>query len=296
MQPLSFEASKRYYRAPIAFGPAPTPRADKNGEPFPTWKTEAWMETTGVVFDVDREGLQALLPEGYEIDPDKQPTIMFEVMLLRNLPWLNGRGYNTLGVYANDIICHRATDGPIRGSYMLVLWESFTDPITTGREELGFCKLWAEMPDPETIDGTRVHKLSWFGNEFLRMTIPDIKEEDVSLAPSQHPRDFGHPSVEGTLHHRYVPMVGHPGRYDASYATYMPGGGSYKPTVEHYLTTSGDLQQCKVEFGESSWETLPTLHNVVDGLKSLKLGKVREAAVQKLNGASDCSANKRVEW
>lgn len=67
-------------------------------------------------------------------------------------------------------------------------------------------------------------------------------------------------------------------------------------SVEHYLTTSGDLQQCKVELGESSWETLPTLHNVVDGLKSLKLGKVREAAVQKLKGASDCSTNKRVEW
>lgn len=37
-------------------------------------------------------------------------------------------------------------------------------------------------------------------------------------------------SVEGTLHHRYVPMVGYPGRHDASYATYMPGGGSAKPT------------------------------------------------------------------
>lgn len=46
----------------------------------------------GIVFDVDREGLQALLPEGYEVDPEKQPTIVFEVMHLRNLPWLNGRG------------------------------------------------------------------------------------------------------------------------------------------------------------------------------------------------------------
>lgn len=67
-------------------------------------------------------------------------------------------------------------------------------------------------------------------------------------------------------------------------------------SVEHYLTTSGNLQDCKVEFGESSWESLPTLHNVIDGLKTLKLGKVREAAVQKLKGASDCSSNKRVEW
>jgi hypothetical protein len=67
-------------------------------------------------------------------------------------------------------------------------------------------------------------------------------------------------------------------------------------SVEHYYTTGGDLQDCKVQFGESTWEVLPTLHNVVDGLKTLKLGKVREAAVQKLKGASDCSPNKRVEW
>lgn len=114
----------------------------------------------GIVFDVGRTELQALLPDGYECDPKKDATVLFEAMNLRNLPWLNGRGmpevclrqltvvasnflvsvsgYNTFGVYANDILCHRARDGPVRGSYMLVLWESFTDPITTGREELGF--------------------------------------------------------------------------------------------------------------------------------------------------------------
>jgi hypothetical protein len=50
---------------------------------------------------------------------------------------LNVQGYNTWGIYANDIICRRSRE-PIRASYMLVLFESFTDPITTGREELGF--------------------------------------------------------------------------------------------------------------------------------------------------------------
>jgi hypothetical protein len=57
---------------------------------------------------------------------------------------------------------------------MLVLFESFTDPITTGREELGFSwvksspildrrdspwrsKLWAEMPDPKLENGNLVH-------------------------------------------------------------------------------------------------------------------------------------------
>lgn len=47
-------------------------------------------------------------------------------------------GYNTFGVHLNDVICRRATEGPVKGSYMLVLFENFSDPIVTGREELGF--------------------------------------------------------------------------------------------------------------------------------------------------------------
>lgn len=32
---------------------------------------------------------------------------MFEVMELRKLPWLAGRGYNTLGVYVANVKCTR---------------------------------------------------------------------------------------------------------------------------------------------------------------------------------------------
>lgn len=42
--------------------------------------------------NVERAQLQALLPEGYDVADDVQPTILFEVMNLRKLPWLAGRG------------------------------------------------------------------------------------------------------------------------------------------------------------------------------------------------------------
>ena len=48
---------------------------------------------------------------------------MFEVMELRNLPWLNGKGYNTLGVYINNVVCDRVSPA-VNGSYMAVLFES----------------------------------------------------------------------------------------------------------------------------------------------------------------------------
>ena len=57
---------------------------------------------------------------------------------MKEIEWLAGRGYNTLGVSFPAVFegeVDRAT-----GSLLTVLWENLTDPILTGREELGFSK------------------------------------------------------------------------------------------------------------------------------------------------------------
>ncbi len=89
------------------------------------------------MFNVGREELQALLPEGYIIDPNVQPTLLHEILNLRNLPWLAGRGYNIWGVYANDVICQRVSP-PVKATYLLILFESLCDPINVGREDIGY--------------------------------------------------------------------------------------------------------------------------------------------------------------
>lgn len=97
--------TKRNHRVPIGFGPAPSPRQDPNGEPF-QWK-DSEATTVGVTYASEHAYLNSLLPEGYETDPSTEAIVMFEVMELRNLPWLNGRGYNTWGVYIANVICSR---------------------------------------------------------------------------------------------------------------------------------------------------------------------------------------------
>jgi hypothetical protein len=67
------------------------------GEESPTYPKKYLGLTVSdpidVVIEVDRAGLQALLPEGYIIDPEvSHPTVLYQVMNLRKLPWLNGRG------------------------------------------------------------------------------------------------------------------------------------------------------------------------------------------------------------
>lgn len=66
---------------------------NRTGEEF---SAEAWgaaeAHSSGIVFNVGREELQALLPEGYIIDPAAQPTVFHEILNLRKVPWLAGRG------------------------------------------------------------------------------------------------------------------------------------------------------------------------------------------------------------
>ncbi|SCV70055.1 BQ2448_1449 [Microbotryum intermedium] len=264
---LSFESTKRFHRVAVGFG---------------------------VTYTSDHSALDAILPDGYATDKSKDAVVMFEVMELRKLPWLRGRGYNTWGVYVANVVCSR-TKKPYTGSYMAVLFDSFTDPITTGREELGFSKLWAELPDG-LIEGTnRTHTASWFGEEFMRLELSGLVDKPVEEAPAHHPRAWTHPTQTGILHHRYVPTVGQPGQHDASYTTWCPPPPGKPPVIAYQTVEKTDLSKVKLDIFEKSWEELPTLWNVVKGLKSLPRKELLEVAVQTFRGASDLITNQKVE-
>lgn len=306
-----FEKTKQFHRVPVGFGPAPSPRQDPDGKRFDWSKAET--RTVGIVVECDRAAVQAILPEGYTVEPPSttaadKANVLFEVMELRKLPWLAGRGYNTWGVYISDVVCRRAQqkDGsPYKASYMAVLFESFTDPITTGREELGFSKLWAELPDGAVSeDGkTRVHTASWYGYEFMKMELAGLKDHNPTTAPAVTRKGelFSHPSQHGFLHHRYVPAVGEPGKADASYATFNPAPPGAPHVISYQApfpspdpcnpkeSTSVNGAEVKLTITPGTFEQLPTLHNVVRALAELKPGKVLEAAVQHIQGASDLS-------
>ncbi|ORY90094.1 hypothetical protein BCR35DRAFT_343619 [Leucosporidium creatinivorum] len=290
--PLSFESTGRFHRVPIGFGPAPTPRQDAEGNRFDWRKSEA--TTVGVTYSSDHDALNSILPEGYSVDPSKEAIIMYEVMELRNLPWLAGRGYNTLGVYIGNVKCTR-TSRLYEGSYMAVLFESFTDPITTGREELGFCKLYADLPDAITEGSSRIHTASWFGKQFLRLEIPGLQDNDVSEAPAHSPRPWTHPTQTGILHHRYVPSVGQPGKHDASYSTWCPPPAGSPKVLRYQTIPPSQFDKVKLDIAEGKWEELPTLWNVVESLRRIPRLEVKEVAVQRFQGASDLMANQRID-
>jgi hypothetical protein len=207
-------------------------------------------------------------------------------MNLSNLPWLAGRGYNTTGVYLNNIV-HEASGK--RGSYLSVLFESLSDPITTGREELGFPKVFATTTDTiKKSDGTWEYHISWLGHTFMQLIFPAVK-------PSNPPsvRTFAHssPDVDGFLAYRYMPAIGKPGVSDIEYPVFKEPPG--KPAKINAFYIPGETAEVKIT--KSTFQELPTLHYIVNGLAALPLKEVREQCIIDQQGASDVSTVKRVQ-
>lgn len=63
----------------------------------------------------------------------------------------------------------------------------------------------------------------------------------------------------------------------------------------YHTITPEEFSKVSLEIIEGKWETLPTLWNVVEGLRLIPRGEIREVAVQKFQGASDLKSNRKVE-
>jgi hypothetical protein len=127
-------------------------------------------------------------------------TATFSMTRLENLEWLGGRRYSHLGLYIQNV-AHTETVNPLfptletadkTGHNIPVLFENMVYPIITGRDELGFSKVFA------TLDGVRsgnsyVLNAGWEGTSFYKMSLLDLVAEDdlpVEKPPIYHYRLF----------------------------------------------------------------------------------------------------------
>ena len=94
-----------------------------------------------VSFLSDAKQLKALLPECFELGGE--PVVSVYANYMKEIEWLAGRGYNILGVSFPAVF--KGARDHVRGPFLSVLWENLCDPIITGREELGFSKIYCEM-------------------------------------------------------------------------------------------------------------------------------------------------------
>lgn len=251
---------------PVGFGPFPGPRqipSPGRREPAASRRT-----TASVTCATEWDAIRKLLPACFE--PGATPTVTVEVQQIENLDWLAGRGYTTLGVKFPATF--RTGTEVIEGDFLAVLWENLADPIISGREELGFAKLWCDIDETVRIGHRRKFAAGWLGHKFLEMEVEGLREASGPI-PARRP----------LLHYKYVPKTGCPGEADTAYAVMTPAENP-ELVVDRRLTAEG-----RFEFRESSWEELPTLFHIVNPLAGLPLKGFLSASLVYSHGGKDLS-------
>ena len=257
------------YRMPAVFGPAPGPRQKADGTP---WKPEEtgtmncqWMT---VYYRTNRSSMERLLPPGFTLRGE--PIVAVSLSFFSNLYWLAGRGYGILFIDFPAVYAGKSET--IEGHFCPVLWEGVPDAILTGREELGFPKLFADIPNL-AIDkqaGVASGGASWFGHKFFDIGLQGLSEVhgDKKLPGNGGPAMF----------FKYMPRTSIGGREagDVAYVTTSqppPGAASDASPIKFgdanfkkYTARSGS-----VKWHRATFEQLPTTFHVVNGLADLEI-------------------------
>jgi hypothetical protein len=257
------------FRMPVSFGPAPGPRNLPQAHRRRRYEKNALTLTLSAA--TDREPLAALLPPGFAIEGE--PRIEVSLIVLTNIGWLAGRGYNIVMV---RIPARWSGQEMVTGYFVPVLWESLADPILTGRDELGWPKIFADIPAPVNEAGRWSASASWEGFTFL-----DIEASDFVAGMDPAP-------ASSTMFHKSVPRTGEWGEAEIDYLTVTAPDGP-KPAVKSASRGAGCF-----EFHPARWEDMPTQYPIVNALAALPLREFGPATLVETSGGGDVSGQRRL--
>lgn len=260
----------RRYRMPTHFGPAPGPRQRPDGGRYSCLDTPK-QTIVHAGFQAEARELSRFLPQGFRV---REPCrIDFSFVYMSEIEWLAGRGYNTFGISTPASFTGEMDE--VQGDFLFVLWENMTDPIITGREELGFSKVYCELPPLRRLPNQVACMASWDNFKFATLDLSGLTQ----ILPEDLPPS---PPSAGLLHYKYMPRTGEGGEPDACYATFTPAAGT---NLSVKRAAIADVASCR--FKRSSWEDLPTLAHIVNALAELSIGKCIAASVVDAQGAKD---------
>ena len=260
------------YRMPTHFGPATGPRRGPEGRKFHCTDNP---KTTAieVSFLSKAKQLESLLPPGFSLHGD--PIVTVKASYMKEIEWLAGRGYNMLGVSIPARFSGQQdqTVGP----FLLVLWENLADPIITGREELGFSKIYCELPELSVMPDSAAAQAAWLGFSFLDMQVRDLKPRSAASA------EVADTHTDGIMHYKYMPRTGAWGTADAEYAVLNPATG-FNTTMQEDLIGDSVLK-----WNPARWEDLPTFYQAVNALAELEVEEFLGGSLTRSVGAKDLS-------
>lgn len=279
-----------YWRMPVSFGPSPGPRQslyDHTAVPA----LHSTFCTASIKFKTSKTFLQNLFPtKSFSFNgPGTVAYASFSQTTLGKMEWLGGNGYRHFGLYLHNVRYTKQDGTTVDGSYLPLLFESLTDPIISGRDEIGMPKVYCSIDVRRRADSYRV-RTGWEGSMFGTFNLDDLEEAD----PESDKGTVGGESDYGILAYKYSPAVGERGKADAAYATVISHAEEAKVVPSH-VERVYRCNKPSFKFDSLSQQDLPTLHHIVTKLEQIPVYEYVSAKVVEGYGVPDVHSARRIE-
>ena len=206
------------------------------------------------------------------------------------MEWLGGSGYSHFGLYIHGVEYQKKNGEVVSGTYMPILFETLTDPIVSGREELGMPKLYASIDIHRRADSYRINT-GWQGAIWGNFVLSGLKQvNDLSKATGK----ISGEDDEGILVHRYIPKVGRKfkNQADAEYPVFSPFAEEKpQPTMKRVWQASN----VSFKIDAMDWDALPTLHHVILRLQEIPVYEIVGGKIVEGVGVADVAAAQRID-
>lgn len=284
---------KLHYRMPVVFGPFPGPRQSTTG--YKRNLSQSTSLEAYVTYRTTREAVQSMLPDFIKFQDSSSSSSVYltvSTKTLGNLDWLGNRHYNVYSYFIHGVqFFDPHTQRLYTGTFLPVLWEDMADPIISGREELGFPKLYAGIDiafdQMKRYDAT----LSWQGTTFSNFSISGLQEDKFPKVAGLAPKEAG--VDDGLFIYRHFPSTGQPGTTETQSLVWVDWKAEQaicqSSVMRKWTGSAGE-----VKWSEGTWSQLPTLHHIIKRLAAVEQGEIYASGVVQKFGVSDFSSARKI--
>ena len=237
------------YEMPVVFGPALAPDVTHWGG----------VLLASASYVTDRAAAARYVPHHFRLADEAVVNIVR--VAYDDVDYIEG-SYNEFGVGIS--VVHDGPEGPTSGVYYLAMWLDRTEPITVGRELLGYAKIGGQLPPIVREGSAASFVVADNGQELASGAFEDL----TLLDPPRHERLAARFDPSVVLGWKYIPAVG--GGADADYPTRIPLYFEF----DRIWTGAGT-----VEFASPSQSIPPLSRRILAGLATLPVLEWRRSFV-----------------
>ena len=233
------------------------------------------LQLISTSFETTPEAIESLMPR--HLAPGERSIVYVNRLRYRGIDYLAGRGYEEFVVAVNAR--HEHDGKVINAPYVVCVWVDEVPSILSGREALGYPKLYANIPQLIDYEGRRRFSASEYGRTILSGEVRNLRElPEAGLAK------INATISEYNFAWKYI--QGPEDTVDADYITLTRMSWDYKRAW---------IGEGEAHFHPGPFEEIPASHAAVNGLAALPVLARQPAFVADATAVIYRSETKRLE-